>query len=225
MSAMKSTVSLLAISIAACFAASCATTSTTEPTALISEPTTGEAAARPEAATPTAAEADAFVARAERELGEFSVISSRAQWVNATYITPDTDALAAHFGTIGTEMGVRFANEAARYADVPGLSYDTRRKLNMLRSALTLPAPTTAGAAAELNLHRPLLAIWPRPRHDGWASAHRQRDRSAHGHGPRPRPAARDVDELERQCRRSDAAPIYAHGRNRQRRRARARLP
>ena len=72
-------------------------------------------------------------------------------WVNATYITQDTDALAAHFGTIGTEMGVRLASEAARYQNVPGLSYDTRRKLDILRTGLTLPAPTTAGAAAELN--------------------------------------------------------------------------
>ncbi len=43
-----------------------------------------------------------FVARAEKELGEFTVINARAQWVNATYITEDTDALATHFGTIGT---------------------------------------------------------------------------------------------------------------------------
>jgi peptidyl-dipeptidase A len=145
---MKSTVSLLAVTVAACLAASCATTPAMTSDS-VAPPQAAPAAA--EAATPTAAEADAFVARAERELGEFIVISARAQWVNATYITPDTDALAAHFGTIGTEMGVRFANEAARYANVPGLSYDTTRKLNLLRSSLTLPAPTTAGAAAELN--------------------------------------------------------------------------
>ena len=146
---MKSTVSLRAIAAAACLVGACASTGTETAAA----PATPAApAAEPEAsAQPTAAEADAFVARAERELAEFTVIASRAQWVNATYITQDTDALAAHFGTIGTEMGVRFANEAARYANVPDLSYDTRRKLNILRSGLTLPAPTTAGAAAELN--------------------------------------------------------------------------
>jgi peptidyl-dipeptidase A len=144
---MKSTVSLLAIAVAAGLAAAC-TTAAADQTPAAAAPS-APAAAAPAAAT--AAEADAFIARAERELAEFTVISSRAQWVNATYITPDTDALAAHFGTIGTEMGVRFANEAARYADVPDLSPDTRRKLNILRSTLTLPAPTTPGAAAELN--------------------------------------------------------------------------
>src|SRR3712207_9403391 len=48
-------------------------------------------------------------------------------------------------------MSVRFANEAAKYAGVQGLDYDTKRKLDILRSALVLPAPTTPGAAAELN--------------------------------------------------------------------------
>ena len=123
-------------------------------TAAATDEPTSPVAATPvaeEASEPTAAEADAFVARAERELAEFSVLNARAQWVNSTYITPDTDALAAHFGTIGTEMGVRLATEAARFQNVEGLSYDTRRKLDILRAGLTLPAPTTEGAAAELN--------------------------------------------------------------------------
>jgi peptidyl-dipeptidase A len=140
---MKSSVSLLALAFAACLAG-CTTTG--DESAAAPPPPAVETAA-----APTAAEADAFVARAERELAEFGVINARAQWVNATYITQDTDALAAHFGTIGTEMGVRLATEAAHYQNVPDLSPDTRRKLNILRSGLTLPAPTTEGAAAELN--------------------------------------------------------------------------
>ena len=71
--------------------------------------------------------------------------------MNSTYLTDDTDALAAHFGTIGTEMGVKFASGAARFNDVAGLDYDTRRKLDILRGGLVLPAPTTPGAATELN--------------------------------------------------------------------------
>ncbi len=99
----------------------------------------------------TAAEANAFIARAEKELADFSILNSRAQWVNNTYITEDTDALAAHFGTLGTEMSVRLANEAARFNNVRGLSADTKRKLDILRGGIVLPAPTTPGAAAELN--------------------------------------------------------------------------
>ena len=66
----------------------------------------------------TVEDATKFMAGAEKELADFSEYGGRIAWVNATYITPDTDALNAHFGTIGTEMGVRFANEAARFANV-----------------------------------------------------------------------------------------------------------
>lgn len=95
--------------------------------------------------------AQQFIAAAEKDLGDFSVIGGKAAWVNATYITDDTDALAAYFGTIGTEKGVEYASQAARYAEVPGLDPGTARKLNILRGALVLAAPTTPGAAAELN--------------------------------------------------------------------------
>ncbi|HEY0028677.1 MAG TPA: M2 family metallopeptidase [Allosphingosinicella sp.] len=147
---MKATVSAfaLAFSLAACTTASADTAGTQTAAAAPAEAAPAAAAAEP---APTIENARAFIDRAEKELREFSLVSSRAQWVNATYITEDTDALAAHFGTIGTEMSVRLANEAARYANVEGLDYDTQRKLNTLRSALVLPAPTTPGAAAELN--------------------------------------------------------------------------
>ena len=139
------------VSLAALALAGCATS--------VAAPSIDTAATINPAATPvvaaegpaTAEQAREFVARAEKELAELGVIQARADWVNATYITEDTDALAAHFGTQNTELRVRLANEAARYANVQGLDYDTSRKLNLLRSALTLPAPTTAGAAAELN--------------------------------------------------------------------------
>jgi peptidyl-dipeptidase A len=111
----------------------------------------GGAAIAQNAAAPTKAEADAFVAKAEKELAEFGVEAARIAWINATYITDDTDALSAKYGAVGTEMSVRFAKEAARFQNVPGLSYDTKRKLDILRGGLVLPAPTTPGAATELN--------------------------------------------------------------------------
>src|SRR3712207_5790880 len=135
------------ISLAALAVAGCAT-GNASPGTTSAAPV---AASAPEASAATADGARAFVARAEKELAELNVIQQRADWVNATYITDDTDALAAHFGTLNTELRVRLANEAARYANVQGLDADTSRKLNLLRSALTLPAPTTEGAAAELN--------------------------------------------------------------------------
>ncbi|MBO9712891.1 M2 family metallopeptidase [Sphingomonas sp.] len=103
------------------------------------------------APAPTAADADAFVAKVEKEFYEFNLTANRVAWINATYITDDTDALAAEYGARGTEMAVRYALEAAKYQAIKDLSPDTRRKLDMLRSAITLPAPTRDGAAAALS--------------------------------------------------------------------------
>ena len=110
-----------------------------------------EAALQTAAAKPTAADAEAFVAAAEKEGFDYTVSASRVFWINSTYLTDDTNALAAEVGAKGTEMQVRFALEAAKYNDVPGLSEETRRKLDKLRGGIVLPAPTTEGAAAELN--------------------------------------------------------------------------
>nr|MBP7952161.1 M2 family metallopeptidase [Sphingorhabdus sp.] len=109
------------------------------------------AVAVPSEAAPTVADAEAFLAKAEKDLFDFSVEGSKIAWINSTYITDDTDALAARYGEIGTEKSVAYALEAAKFQKVAGLSAETARKLNILRGGIVLPAPTTAGAAAELS--------------------------------------------------------------------------
>ncbi|HWU74614.1 MAG TPA: M2 family metallopeptidase [Sphingomonas sp.] len=99
----------------------------------------------------TAADADTFVAKAEKDLADISVDANRAGWINATYITDDTDAMAAEVGARQTELAVKYAGEAAKYLNVPGLSPDTRRKLDLIRNGITLPAPSRPGAADELS--------------------------------------------------------------------------
>jgi peptidyl-dipeptidase A len=101
-------------------------------------------------AKPTAAEADAFVAEAERAQEARGLDWNRVAWVNATYITDDTDALAAKARAEATALRVQHAVGAARFNAVPGLSPDTRRKLDLLKNGLTLPAPTRTGAAEQL---------------------------------------------------------------------------
>jgi peptidyl-dipeptidase A len=98
----------------------------------------------------TAQDADAFVASAEAQLAPLSVDVNRISWVNATFITDDTDALAAQAGARQTILQVQLATEAAKYAAIPGLSFDTKRKIDLLRSGITLPAPARTGAADEL---------------------------------------------------------------------------
>ncbi len=107
-------------------------------------------AAQTAPAKPTAAEADAYVAAVEKEAADLSVPAQQTAWVNATYITDDTDALAAKSGAELTEKAVQWAKGAARFNGVTGLSYDTKRKLDLLKNGVGLPAPTTPGAATEL---------------------------------------------------------------------------
>ena len=92
-----------------------------------------------------------WVAMVEKDLFDYTAWSSQVYWVNATYITHDTDALAAQAGAEGTEKSVKYALEAAKYAEVEGLDPEVARKLDILRNGIVLPAPTTEGAATELN--------------------------------------------------------------------------
>ena len=137
-----------AVSLFALALASCATTA---PAPTLVEPPMAEVPAPPAEAGPTAAAADAFVAAAEKDLFDYSVEANAVNWDNATNITDATDAAAAKINAIGTEKSVKYAIEAAKYANVAGLSYDTKRKLDILRNSIVLPAPTTPGAATELN--------------------------------------------------------------------------
>jgi peptidyl-dipeptidase A len=102
-----------------------------------------------EALTP--ADASAWIAKVEAEFGAFIVEYSRVSWINATYLTHDSDELAAKYGAELTLKQVGYATEAARYAKIEGLDEETRRKLDMLRNGIALPAPSRPGAAEELN--------------------------------------------------------------------------
>ncbi len=116
--------------------------------ALFAAPVTAQTASP--AAKPTAAEADAYVAAVEKEAADMSIPANQTAWVNATYITDDTDALAAKSGAELTEKAVQWAKGAARFNGLAGVSGDTRRKLDILKNGVGLPAPTTPGAATEL---------------------------------------------------------------------------
>ncbi|MEA3063745.1 MAG: peptidyl-dipeptidase, partial [Sphingomonadales bacterium] len=87
---MKASVSALALAIclAACTTASADTSTETAAATPAAAPASASTA-------PTVDEARAFVAQAEKELGDFSLINNRAQWVNNTHLTDDTDAIAA----------------------------------------------------------------------------------------------------------------------------------
>jgi peptidyl-dipeptidase A len=91
----------------------------------------------------------AFLSAAEAELDELGELGRRTEWVYETYITPDTEWLRQRTASEATAARVRLAAEAARR--LPRATDPTlRRKLELLRTSLVLPAPSRAGAAEEL---------------------------------------------------------------------------
>ena len=103
----------------------------------------------PAAVPATAQAATAFVAEAEARLAALSEEAARIQWTRATNITYDTMWLESRINAEYTELQVELANGAARFNDVQ-VPADVRRKLNLLRLGIVLPAPNRPGAATEL---------------------------------------------------------------------------
>ena len=107
----------------------------------------GPAAAQ--GAKPTAAQAKAFVDKAEAELAAFNEYAAKSAWVRATYITEDTQWLEAKASAEQNVLATGYAKQAAKY---DGVAVDpvTARKLKLLKLYLVTPAPDRPGAAAEL---------------------------------------------------------------------------
>ncbi|MCU8084325.1 M2 family metallopeptidase [Shewanella sp. SM23] len=98
---------------------------------------------------PDKAQAIAFINDAEAKMAELSIESNRAEWIYSNFITDDTAALSAAVGEKVSAASVKFATEAAKYANVQ-LDPVNARKLNILRSALVLPAPLDPAKNTEL---------------------------------------------------------------------------
>jgi len=99
---------------------------------------------------PTVADAEAFIKNAEATLLELSVNASRADWVKATYITEDTEILAAQADERAIAAQVEFAKQATRF-DGLKLPPDLARKLRLLKTSLVLPTPGDSHQSGELT--------------------------------------------------------------------------
>ena len=97
---------------------------------------------------PTLEEAEAFLERAEAEYLELGSNLERASWIAATYINEDSEILAAQAAERFIAATVRYAKEASRYNGVE-LPEEVRRKLDMLRSGIVMPAPRDPEKTAE----------------------------------------------------------------------------
>lgn len=98
----------------------------------------------------TVEDAKKFVLDAEKSLDASYEMIGKAFWVQANFVTEDTNALAAKASEESTIEGVRLAVAAQKF-DHLELDYDTRRKLDMLKMGLTLPAPSDKKKTEELS--------------------------------------------------------------------------
>jgi len=99
---------------------------------------------------PTVAHARAFLAEVDRELLRLVNAANRAGWTQATYITPDTETMAAQANEALVNATTRYAKEALRYDKLP-LSDAERRQLYLLKNSLTMSAPPDPKEAEELT--------------------------------------------------------------------------
>lgn len=99
---------------------------------------------------PTIADAREWMDRAEKRLLDLSNQSGRASWVQATYITDDTEALAAEASQRYIAATVELAKESRKFDGVP-LPEDIQRKIMLLRISLSLPAPGNEAESQELT--------------------------------------------------------------------------
>ena len=99
---------------------------------------------------PTVAEAKAFVDGAEAKLLALAVDASRNAWIQNTYITHDSEVLAAQANERLIAAGVDYAKRATRY-DRLKLPEETARKLKLLKLGLTLAAPSNPKESEEVT--------------------------------------------------------------------------
>jgi peptidyl-dipeptidase A len=98
----------------------------------------------------TPEDARRFTGDAERKLLALNTDSSRADWIKSTYITDDTEEMAAKIDERAINAGVEYAKDSTRF---DGLSLDvpTTRKLELLKLSLTLATPKDPKESEELT--------------------------------------------------------------------------
>ncbi|MDQ2901759.1 MAG: M2 family metallopeptidase [Acidobacteriota bacterium] len=97
-----------------------------------------------------AADTKSFLDNTEKKLLTLSVDSSRADWVRSTFITDDTEILAAKADERAIAATVQLAKESTRF-DRERLDPVLERKLKLLRNALTLAAPSDPKESEEVT--------------------------------------------------------------------------
>ena len=87
---------------------------------------------------------------AEKQLLDLWIKDGRAQWVHETYITDDTEQMAADADEAVATVTAELAAQARRF-DKLKLPEDVARKLMLLRLSVSIPTPRDPALAAELT--------------------------------------------------------------------------
>ena len=102
------------------------------------------------AAPPTVEEAKKFLDGVEERMLTLANEASRAGWVQSTFITDDTETLAALANQRLIAATVNYAKEATRFDKVQ-LPPDMTRKMLLLKLSLDLAAPADPKESAEVT--------------------------------------------------------------------------
>jgi peptidyl-dipeptidase A len=111
----------------------------------------GQSAPQPASKYPaTAAGVKAFLNQVDTELLKLINAANRAGWVQSTYITPDTEVLAAQANEALVTAATNYAKEAFRFDKVQ-VGPVERRQLTLVKNALTIAAPPDPKEGEELT--------------------------------------------------------------------------
>jgi peptidyl-dipeptidase A len=102
------------------------------------------------ATSPTVAEAEKFIDQAETRLLDLWIKNQRASWVAESFITDDTEAMEADADAAVKAATLELARESRRYEKLQ-LPPDVRRKFDLLKLSVDIPAPRDPAALAELT--------------------------------------------------------------------------
>ncbi|HEY7544951.1 MAG TPA: M2 family metallopeptidase [Blastocatellia bacterium] len=104
----------------------------------------------PSSSGATVADAEKFVADAEKRLSELTIKAGRADWVKSNFITTDTETVAANANKDLIAAVTELAESSRRF-DGLQLPEATARKLKLIKLALTLPAPDDPAEREEIT--------------------------------------------------------------------------
>jgi peptidyl-dipeptidase A len=99
---------------------------------------------------PTLAEAQAFMERAQAKLLDLSIQQSRADWVKSTFITYDSEMIAAKADEQQINLTMQLAKESTRFKDLKMPDW-LARQFKLLRLSLTLAAPSNPKESQEVT--------------------------------------------------------------------------